>query len=214
VDEPEHQRATRVAYDTVADEYEELLRHHLDDNPHDRAVLGLFADLVLAGGGGAVVDVGCGPGRITAPLHRLGLEISGIDLSPEMVTVARRTHPHLAFSVGSMGALDLDDRSVSGIVAWYSLIHTPPADRPATYRELARVLEPGGHLVTAFQVGDQVVHLDQAYGHEIDADVYRLSPDEVSDLLDRAGFEVTTRLVRAPEGIEKQPQAYLLARRR
>ena len=201
MDEPEHQRATRVAYDTVADEYEELLRHHLDDNPHDRAVLGLFADLVLAGGGGAVVDVGCGPGRITAPLHRLGLEISGIDLSPEMVTVARRTHPHLAFSVGSMGALDLGDRSVSGIVAWYSLIHTPPADRPATYRELARVLEPGGHL-------------DQAYGHEIDADVYRLSPDEVSDLLDRAGFEVTTRLVRAPEGIEKQPQAYLLARRR
>jgi SAM-dependent methyltransferase len=204
----------RAAYDTVAADYTVLFKDALRSNVFDRAMLGAFAEIVLADGGGRVADLGCGPGRITGPLHELGLDVSGIDVSPAMVAVAREALPHVSFEVGSMLALGLADGGLAAVVAWYSVIHTAPERQPALFRELARVLRPQGHLLLAFQVGDERVHLDHVYGHDVSLDVYRLRPDDVAGLLDGAGFEVTARLVREPVGPERQPQAYLVARRR
>ena len=122
--EPLHVKTTRAAYDTVAGSYAELLAHELSAQPVDRAVLALFAELVPSGG--RVADLGCGPGRVTAHLSGLGVEVFGVDLSPGMVGEARRRHPGLRFDVGSMTALELPDGALTGIVAWYSVIHTPP----------------------------------------------------------------------------------------
>jgi hypothetical protein len=52
-------------------------------------------------------------------------------------------------------ALDLADGVLGGIVAWYSIIHTPPQRLPVTFAEFGRVLSPGGHLLLAFQAGDE-----------------------------------------------------------
>lgn len=49
----------------------------------------------------------------------------GIDLSPQMVVVARQEHPGLRFEEGSMLALDLRDASLGGLLARYSTIHIP-----------------------------------------------------------------------------------------
>jgi SAM-dependent methyltransferase len=135
---------------------------------------------------------------------------AGLDLSPEMVAVARRMFPHLRFDVGDMAALDVPDGALGGLVAWYSLIHTPPELLPAVYAEFHRVPAPGGHLALAFQVGDELRHIGHAYGHDISVDAYRMSPDRVTDQACRAGFTPTARLVREPDGRAKSPQAYLL----
>lgn len=204
---------TRAAYDTVAADYAVLLADFFDDYPWERLVLGAFASEVLAAGGGPVLDAGCGPGRLTGHLRDLGLDVSGIDLSPAAIDVARATHPGLRFVVGTLKALDVDDGTLAGVVAWYSVIHTAPAEQPVIYRELHRVLEPGGHLVVGFQVGDECVRLEHAYGHDIDLDAHRLSPDLVAAQLADAGFTVTARIEREPIPPEPQRQAYLLARR-
>ncbi|MFJ5530542.1 class I SAM-dependent DNA methyltransferase [Streptomyces sp. NPDC093261] len=204
---------TRASYDTVATDYDRLLRNELDNKPFDRAMLGVFAERVLAGGGGPVGDLGCGPGRVTTYLDKLGLDAFGVDLSPEMVAVARRTHPSLRFEVGSMTGLALGDGSLAGALAWYSTVHTPPRELPLYFREFHRVLAPGGHLLMAFKVGDECVHLDHAYGHDLSLDVYRFRPDQVCELLTDAGFEEVARLVRAADQRESTPQGYFLARR-
>ncbi|GAA3563851.1 class I SAM-dependent methyltransferase [Amycolatopsis ultiminotia] len=209
--EPAYVSATRTAYDTVAESYAELLRDALAESTWDRAVLGAFAELA---GPGPVGDLGCGPGRLTGYLASLGLDVFGVDLSPGMVEVARRTHPDLRFEVGSLAALDIADGALAGALAWYSLIHTPRPDLPVLAAELARVVAPGGWLLTAFQVGDEVRHIENAYGHDIRADAYRLPVDLVSGVLTDAGFVVQARLVREPEPPhEKTPQAYLTARK-
>lgn len=209
--------ATRVAYDTVARDYAELLRDDLRANPFDRAVLGVFAEQVAALGGGPVADLGCGPGRIAGHLAGLGLYVSGLDLSPGMVEVARRDHPGVAFSVGSMLDLPHATDALAGALAWYSIIHIPKPEQGRLFAEFARVVRPGGLLLLAFQVSEsgdeEVVHLTRAYGHELDLRTRRQSPERVRERLREAGFAPVAELVREPVAPEKTRQAYLLWRR-
>jgi SAM-dependent methyltransferase len=204
---------TRRAYDAVAVDYAELLRTELAGRPLDRALLGVFAEQVLTGGGGPVGDLGCGPGRITAHLAGLRLDAFGVDLSPGMVAVARRAHPQLRFDVGSMESLDLPDGSLAGIVAWYSVIHTPPERLPGLFAEFARVLRPGAPLLLAFQAGDdEPVHHRQGYGHPISLHGWRLDPSRAEEQLTAAGCRVRTRVLCEPEPPrERTRQAYLSA---
>jgi len=206
--------ATRAAYDSVAADYTERFRAELAGKPLDRALLTAFAELVLAADVGAVADVGCGFGHVTAYLHALGVDAFGVDLSPEMVALGRRAYPGLRFDVGSMTALDLPDGALGGIVAMYSIIHIPPDRLPEVLAEFHRVLAPGGQLLLAFQVGDEQRHLTEAFGRAISLDVYRLLPDRIAELLGQAGFVVHARMQREPDRpVEKVPQAHLLARR-
>ncbi|WP_050564794.1 class I SAM-dependent methyltransferase [Salinispora arenicola] len=70
----------RISYDRVADSYSDYTRVALAGEPYLLAALALFADLVHAAGGGPVADVGCGPGHVTAHLHKLGVDAFGVDL--------------------------------------------------------------------------------------------------------------------------------------
>lgn len=212
--EPYDVGETRRAYDTVAATYAARVDPEVSEFPLDRAALDAFAAYVLEDGGGPVADLGCGPGRVTAYLAGRGLDAFGVDLSPGMVEQARAAHPGLRFEVGDLAALPLDDGSLAGALAWYSLIHTPPERRLPVLAELCRVLRPGGRPVAAFQVGDERVRHLGAYGHDVAMDGYRLPVAGVTVGLEEVGFEVTATLVRDPERWERTPQAYLLARRR
>ena len=72
---------TRTSYDATAAGYANEVRDILGGRqPYLNAALGLFANQVLATGGGPVADVGCGPGHVTAHLHVLGVDPIGIPL--------------------------------------------------------------------------------------------------------------------------------------
>jgi ubiquinone/menaquinone biosynthesis C-methylase UbiE len=97
-----------------------------------------------------VLDIGTGPGVLLAELARLrpDLELTGVDLSADMITAARRNlAPHATRAtthVGDVTNLPLADRSVDLIVSSFSLHHW---DNPqAAVPELARVLRPGGRI--------------------------------------------------------------------
>jgi ubiquinone/menaquinone biosynthesis C-methylase UbiE len=217
VTEPAHLSATRAGYDAMAEQYTELFRTALDDAPLDRALLSGFAEMIRRDHRDPqLIEVGSGPGHVAGYLHQLEMAVGGIDLSPAMVALARREHPEVSFAVGEMGALDVADASLAGVVAWYSVIHVPASQRPGVIGEFHRVLRPGGYALLAFQVGDDTLHLDEAFGHEVSLDFHRLQPDAVVALLDDAGFDLIARLVRAPDptsAAAKIPQGFLIARK-
>jgi ubiquinone/menaquinone biosynthesis C-methylase UbiE len=203
---------TQKSYDTVAASYADMLRDALATAPYERAILALFAELVRTNGGGPAADVGCGPGRITAHLHALGVDAFGIDLSPAMIDIARRDHPDLRFEVGSMTYLDLADASVDGLVAWFSLIHIPDDEIPAVLAHFHRVLRPGGALLLGFHVGDGQRLKTQGYGgHPMNVYVHRRQPDQVATWLRAAGFTVEAQMLHWPD--ENTSGAFVFARR-
>jgi ubiquinone/menaquinone biosynthesis C-methylase UbiE len=132
-----------------------------------------------------------------------------------MIDVARRTHPQLRFEVGAMEDLPIQDAALGGLLAWYSLIHTAPGRLPSVVSEFARVLKPGGWLLTAFQAGEgQRVQRSAAYGHTVTMTNYWHAAQQLISVLDTGGFNLHAQLHRSPEGVETTHQAVLLACRR
>jgi SAM-dependent methyltransferase len=136
----------RISYDTVAASYADHVGAALAAEPYLRAALGLLADMVHAGGGGPLADVGCGPGHVTAYLRKLGVDAFGVDLSPAMIDISRQTYPGLRFEVGSMTDLRLADASVAGLLAFWSLIHVPDDAVPVVFG--AQLGEPSSQAGT------------------------------------------------------------------
>ena len=203
---------TRESYDELAATYTECIFSELAGKPLDRHLLNRFAEDVR--GHGLVADLGCGPGHVARYLHDQGVRMLGIDLSPRMIDSARQRSPDIEFRVGDMRALDLPDGALTGIVAFYSLIHIGEPEMGATLRELRRVLAPGGLLLVAFHVGEETVHRDELWGHTVSLDFRFLMPSPLVARLIEAGFVVLERVEREPYPEVEHPsrRCYLLAR--
>jgi SAM-dependent methyltransferase len=99
------------------------------------------------------LDFGCGTGRLSDWLVRRGASVVGVDVTPEMVAVARANVPHARFETIDGQSLPFADRSFDLIVCSYVLqYYVGRADSIAS--ELARVLQNGGRLVAIEQVTD------------------------------------------------------------
>lgn len=204
--------ATRRSYDTVAEEYAARLHDELAAKPLDRALLATLLEQTAAGA--AVADLGCGPGHVAAWLAGHGAKAVGIDLSAGMVAVAGARYPQVEFRQGDLRELPAADGEFGAVAALYSIIHLASADLPRALAEIRRVLRPSGLLLLSFHVGDEIRHLDEWWGHEVDVDFHFLDPDRITSLVETAGLTVEARLERAPYPHEAETRrAYLLARR-
>jgi ubiquinone/menaquinone biosynthesis C-methylase UbiE len=201
----------RRAHDAIAEFYAQRLPEIYERLPVDRAVLDLFCTLVLDAGR-SVADVGCGPGALVPYLAARGLEPHGVDLSAEMVRVARRDHPGFAFEVGDVRDLPFEDASLDGVVAWYSLMYLAAQDRPRAFGEIGRVVRPGGYVVVGYKQGDGSLRRGgRRIGVEFD--VYWYSAEEVERRVVEAGLLVVFRGGRPAGEWDEQPQGYVIAQR-
>ncbi len=201
----------QAGYDLVADEYAVRLFDELDHKPLDRELLDRFAERVR--GMGAACDLGCGPGQIARYLHSRGVQARGVDLSPAMVQRARALNSGIEFVQGDMRSLPIEDGTFGGIAAFYSIIHIPRREVVEVLHELKRVLQPGGLLLLAFHIGDEVVHLDEWWGRRVSVDFVFFRPDEMKSWLTEAGFEIVETVEREPRPeVEYQTRrAYIFA---
>jgi SAM-dependent methyltransferase len=194
----------RASYDQVAETYADAFSDELDRKPFDRELLDAYAERNR--GQGLVLDVGCGPGHIARHLHERGVDAAGVDLSPEMVEVAQRLNPDIRFDVGNMTALDVEDGSLAGIVAFYSVIHIPREGVPAVLGEFRRAIRPAGELVLAVHAGTGSVRRDDFLGQPVPFEATFFERDELVDLVEGAGFEMQEAVQRAPYDDEAQTQ--------
>ncbi|MBN1230236.1 MAG: class I SAM-dependent methyltransferase [Anaerolineales bacterium] len=207
-------QSTAESYDRVAEYYAEHFIHELDGKPFDRYILKCFSDYV--GPEGKVLDIGCGPGQITKYLHDLGANVSGSDLSPQMIDKAKEIFPEIPFFEGDMADLQLPDESLVGITAFYSIIHIEQQDHARVLAEFNRLLAPGGYLLYCFHMGDKTLHLDEWVGNTVDLDFYYFTQEEMEGKTREAGFTILESITRRPyPGVEAETsRCYILAQKK
>ena len=216
VAQPADLRKVRASYDRVADNYVAMGVGDLAPAPWLRAALGAFAEDVRALG--PVLDVGCGPGTVTAHLAGLGVDVSGVDLSPRMIAHARRLHPALRFAVASATEIDLAEASLGGVLGWWSLFNLPRNVLPDVLASFARALVPGGQLLLGTHVGDGDIQRTEVYGMPVTWTTHLWQPQQLAALLSRAGLQPVAELrlpqtPAAPSAPALPAQVVLAARR-
>lgn len=161
----------------VAEAYESLLAPALfAEWPHR------LADAADIGDGQNVVDVACGTGILARVLaERVGPDgsVSGVDLNPGMLAVARRISPGISWREADVEALPYEDESFDAALCQFGLMLFPAPE--AALHEMKRVLRPGGRLAVAVFGA-----LEELPAYAAIADVYeRLVDKSVGDALRR-----------------------------
>jgi uncharacterized protein len=178
----------RSSYDAVATAYAEHLADELLEKlPFECWLLDRIA---AHADGGPVVEVGCGPGHVTAYLAEAGADAMGLDLSPGMVEEARRRFPEGDYQVGDLRRLmrPISAPGWSAVLAWYSLIHLAASEVPEALAALIRPLAPGGWLVVALHVGSEVKHADDWFDASVDLDFVLHGPADFVAMVGEAGL--------------------------
>ncbi|MFI5458176.1 MAG: class I SAM-dependent methyltransferase [Isosphaerales bacterium] len=203
----------QASYDRVAAEYVQRIFDELKHKPLDRQLLDRFAARMM--GVGSACDLGCGPGQVARYLHERNVQVSGIDLSPVMVGWAQKLNPGIEFRQGDMLSLDIEDGTWDGVAAFYSIIHIPRSKVVEAFGEIKRVLRPGGLLLLAFHIGDDVLHVDEWWGLNVSVDFVLFRPEEMRGFLESAGFTVEEIIEREPYPVveHQSRRAYLFARK-
>ena len=177
----------RTTYDSVAEEYALTFSGEHEKKPQDMEILRRFSQLM--GNRRPVWDLGCGPGQTSAYLKKLGVDISGLDLSMRIIEQAAKLHPGINFRQGNMLELDFPDRSIAGIVSFYSIVHFTEEQVVLALSEVFRILEPGGLLLLTYHCGDETIHIDEFLGRKVDVDFMFFRSDFISGSLKNCGFE-------------------------
>lgn len=184
-------------YDKAAKNYadkfiDELSRKHLD-----RILLKSFASENRDNG--KLIDLGCGPGQTTKYLSDCGLtDILGVDISSKMMTVAKNINPQLNFETADILNLKYSDRVFGPAIAFYAIVHFDYGQVKTAFKEINRVLTDNGQFLFSFHIGDNLVHLDNFLGLQVNIDFYFFEINKITDLLTETGFEIIDVIERQP----------------
>lgn len=168
--------ATIQVYDERAQEYASVTADHIE-TPLLRAFVAAVPP------GGRVLDLGCGPGLFAQAMQQAGLTVDATDASTQMVALANQ-QPDVTARQASFTDLS-DEITYDGVWANFSLLHAPRAEMPGLLTRIHTALKPGGHFHLSVKTGtgDTRDRLGRFYTY--------YTPDELSGLLQDAGFTVT-----------------------
>jgi ubiquinone/menaquinone biosynthesis C-methylase UbiE len=197
-------------FDALGTDYEHAFR---TATAQRAAITDLLAALPPAA---KVLDLGSGTGRPTAELlAAAGHDVTGYDVAPKMVEIARKQVPAARFELGDMRELSFGDGSWDAVTAFFSMLQLPRAEQETMIGRLAAWLKPGGLLLFATVPADvdgvDIVFMD----HQVRASSF--AAGALVERLREAGLDVIRQdqaeFVPDHPGAGPEPHVYLTARK-
>jgi cyclopropane fatty-acyl-phospholipid synthase-like methyltransferase len=146
-----------------------------------------FAELIPAGS--AILDVGCGAGKpVDEFLVQRGFEVHGLDISPQMIELARSNVPEATYEIRDMSDLQAGDYRVDGIVSIYAIFHTPRERHQQLLERFASFMPDGGALLIT--MGSSEWEGTEADFHGAEMYWSHYGPETNRKLVEQAGFRV------------------------
>jgi ubiquinone/menaquinone biosynthesis C-methylase UbiE len=162
-----------------------------------------------------LLDVAAGPGVLAAEANALGIEYTGIDLSPGMIELAKTSYPGIEFHVADVEHMPFDDASFDAVVCNFGLGHFPNPEASVT--ECVRTLKPGGRIALSWW-DDLDKQRIQGLFREAIAEIGATAPPEVPKGYSVLRFADTGEFRRLLEGagltdvsVEDHQTSYLIS---
>lgn len=182
-DRSRHRAAQAAAFDEIGARYDEAF-------PHKEGQVDATDQLAARLPRGArVIDVGCGTGVPTArTLVDAGLQVTGVDISPGMLALARENVPEA--DLRQLDVLDLDASlgTFDAAVAFFSLLMLPRSEIPAALQRVHALLAPGAPFILAMVEADLDDVTIPFLGSDLRVSGY--TRDDLRRVLDDNGFTV------------------------
>jgi SAM-dependent methyltransferase len=132
------------------DDYEARWQRMVESGEAAHGEADLVSSLADVAGPGAILDAGCGTGRVAIELARRGFEVMGVDLDPDMVAFAAQKAPELPWLAADLATMELGRRFAIVVMAGNVLLFARPPDRDAIVGNLAAHVQGDGLLVAGF----------------------------------------------------------------
>ena len=139
-------------------------------------------------GGRDILDLGCGNGEpFTRALLERGASLTGVDFSPEMISLCEGRYPDATWIEQDLRQLDLGLGRFDGIICWGTIFHLTQEDQRALISKMGALLRPGGVLLMSS--GDTA---GEGQGYVGDANIYHasLSVEGYRSAMERSGLNV------------------------
>jgi len=158
----------RLTYADMTAEENLWLRKIAEDPGHSRWYIQRFRDMAARGAdlagearlidamaarGARVLDAGCGTGRVGGRLAAAGHRVTGVDLDPELIAVARADHPDATWLVGDLSELDLGAAFDVIVCAGNVMTFVAPSTRREILRRFRAHLAGDGRVAVGFGAG-------------------------------------------------------------
>ena len=168
--QPRGPDATRALFDRIAADHDRWT-DGAGPLAGSRASLARAAALVRPQPGERLLDIGIGTGAFAAQVAQAGTEVWGVDPSPRMLARCRAAHPDYHLREGHFLQLPVPDAAFDIVVSSFAFHHLAPVEYDDAFREIGRVLSPGG----------QFLLLDIMFASEADREAARAALGELWD---------------------------------
>ncbi len=141
--------------DFIRDGYDRIAHTYAAQRDQFKSASYLEAFIELIPTGSMILDVGCGAGKpVDEFLVEHGYAVHGLDISERMIDLARQNVPHASYEVRDMSNLAMGDYCVNGIVAFYSIFHTPREQHQELLDRFASFMPNGGAILITMGSGE------------------------------------------------------------